>query len=92
MLDTALSASDRPPGVFSSPPNRATKPPRAYNAQIVTPKPIEMNTCTKTGAGRETFRDLVFVAAAFRRADYEAFSLPKSMGIILLHKKDEQLS
>ena len=91
LVHTALSAPDWAPGIFSLPTNRATNQPPAYETQIVRPKPIEMNTCTKTGEGRVTFRDPVFVAAAFRRADYEPSDLPKSMRIILLHKNDEQL-
>src|ERR1700680_767301 len=55
LLDTALSATDRPPEVFSSPTNTATNPPRAYDTQIVTPKSIKMNTCTKTGEGEGDF-------------------------------------
>ena len=55
VLEMALCATDCPLGVFSSPTNRATNPPLAYDAQIVTPKPIEMNTCTKTGEGGRLF-------------------------------------
>jgi hypothetical protein len=51
LVHTALSATDRPPEVFSSPTNTATNPPRAYDTQIVIPKAIKMNTCTKTGEG-----------------------------------------
>src|ERR1700747_3644530 len=96
LVDTPLAPTDWPREVFSSPTNRtasrtASLPP-AYDRQIVRPNAIEMNTCTKTGEGEGAFRDPVFVAATFRRADYEAFDLPKSMRIMLLHKNDEQLS
>ena len=96
MLALNQSSVSRPPLlsaslVFSSPTNRTASLPPAYDRQIVRPNAIEMNTCTKTGEGRVTFRDPVFVAAAFRRADYEPSDLPKSMRIILLHKNDEQL-
>src|SRR5579859_2052729 len=49
--DTALSATDRPPEVFFSSTNRATHPPLAYDAQIVSHKPSNMNTCTKRREG-----------------------------------------
>ena len=77
LLDTAPSASDRPPQVFSSPTNKVTDPPVAYDATMVRPKPIGMNTCTKTREGWEAFRDLWFLQ---RRVS-------NSHGIILFQKK-----
>ena len=49
VLEMALCATDCPLGVFSSPANTATNPPLAHDAPMVRPKPIEMNTCAKTG-------------------------------------------
>jgi hypothetical protein len=80
LLDTTLYATDRTPEVFSSPASTATNPPLAHDAPMVRPKAIEMNTCTKNRGGEG---DLEIW--------FKAFDLPKSMGIILLHKNDEQL-
>src|SRR5579859_3902714 len=51
LFDTPSSAPDRPPEAFSSMTNRATNPPLACDAQIVSHKPSKMNTCTKTREG-----------------------------------------
>jgi hypothetical protein len=57
-VHTALSAPHRPPEVFSSLTNRTASLPSVYDRQIVRPKPIGMNTCTKKdGAGRSTALD-----------------------------------
>ena len=89
LVHTALSAPDWAPGIFSLPTNRATNQPPAYETQIVRPKPIEMNTCIKTGEGWEAFRDLVFAAPAFLIL-MESYSCTKTMNnsheIILFQK------
>ena len=90
LLDTAPSASDRPPQVFSSPTNKVTDPPVAYDATMVRPKPIGMNTCTKTREGWEAFRDSGFCSAAFLilMESYScATTMNNSHGIILFQKK-----
>ena len=89
LVHTALSAPDWAPGIFSLPTNRATNQPPAYETQIVRPKPIEMNTCIRTGEGWEAFRDLVFAAPAFLIL-MESYSCTKTMNnsheIILFQK------
>jgi len=89
LVQTVLSAPDRVPEVFSSPTNGTANSPFEY-AQIVTTKPTRMNTCVKTGEGREAFRDLVFVAPALLIL-LESYSCTKTMnnshGIILFQKK-----
>ena len=76
LRETALSAPDWPPGVFSSP----TNPLLAHDALMVRPKLIKMNTCTKQGRGGRRFEIWFCSAGAFN-----------SLGIILLRTNDEQL-
>ncbi len=89
LLETALCTTDCPLGVFSSRTNRATIPPFAYDAQIVRPKPIGMNTCTKTGEGEGTFRESALKLLIFP-SRWESYSCTKTMDnsheIILFQK------
>ena len=88
--ETALSATDRPHEVFFSSTNRATHPPLAYDAQIVSHKPSNMNTCTKTREGegdlsRSGLKLLIFPTL------WESHSCTRTMNnpheIILFQKK-----
>jgi hypothetical protein len=89
VLEMALCATDCPLGVFSSPTNKATNPPPAYDTQIVSPKPIEMNTCTKTAEGEGDFSRYGLKPLIFRRL-WESYSCTKTMNnsheIILFQK------
>ncbi len=86
LLDTHLAVTGWLPEV-SSP--RTRRQARQLRTQALRPKPIEMNTCTKTREGWEAFRDLVFAAPAFLilMESYScATTMNNSHGIILFQK------
>ena len=89
LLETAPPVPDRPPEVFSSPTNTATNPRLAYDPQIVRPKPIGMNTCTKAGRGEGDFSRLGLKLLIFPNL-WESYSCTKTMSnsreIILFQK------
>lgn len=89
LLDTPMSLIDWAPRFFSWRTNRTASCHLRMAAQIVGPKPIEMNTCVKTGGGggdssRSGLKLLTFPSL------WESYSCTKIMnnshGIILFQK------